>query len=53
MRVTFRTMVATLQRVQGVVGVLALVLAAFLLWGPGWALLVLGFFLLLGAWGSA
>jgi hypothetical protein len=53
MRATLRTAVRATQRAQGVVGVLALVAAAFLLWGIGWALLVLGVFLLLGAWGSA
>lgn len=39
--------------IQGVAGATCVAGGALIQWGPGWALLALGGFLLLGAWGSA
>lgn len=38
---------------QGVFGAVAVSVGTAVLWGAGWALLVVGCILLLGAWGSA
>lgn len=39
--------------IQGVSGAALVASGSLVLWGYGWALLALGAFLLLGAWGSA
>lgn len=51
-RTALRRILATTASAQGVAGVACVAGGAFLLWGVGVALLVVGVFLLVGAWGS-
>jgi len=52
MRTKLRQILAASSGLQGLAGVGCVAAGALLLWGPGVALLVVGGFLLLGAWGS-
>jgi len=52
LRVAARTSVRAILGLQGVAGVACLAVGSVLLWGPGVALLIVGVFLLLGAWGN-
>lgn len=38
--------------IQGVASAVCVAAGAFILWGVGWALIAVGAFLLVGAWGS-
>lgn len=52
MRNKFRSAIVTVSGLQGVAGVGCVASGAFLLWGVGVALVLVGAFLLVGAWGS-